>query len=102
MTLYSFIYFLVFKHFKSYRPSSLFSYKAVSKIAPKISNTSKFERVCSEYSETFVIYLFIKRLDIVFSLFDGPRPVHCIYSRTSMARTPLEPWNYLRDRGSSN
>ena len=25
-----------------------------------------------------------------------------IYSRTSMARTPLEPWKYVQDRGSSS
>ena len=26
----------------------------------------------------------------------------CIYSRTSMAETPLEPLNYVRDGGSSS
>ena len=28
--------------------------------------------------------------------------VDLIYSRTSMARTPLKPWKYVRDKGSSS
>ena len=44
----------------------------------------------------------LKILQIFFPETSRLSPESCKYSRTSIARTPLEPRKYVRDRGSSS
>ena len=37
---------------------------------------------------------------ILWQIFLAPLHIHGRHSRTSVARTPLEPWKYVRDRGN--
>ena len=46
-------------------------------------------------------YIFVK-IDLKYQIAELWLNVAVNYSRTSMPRTPLEPWKYVRDKGSSS